>query len=407
MVTEKIPSRGGNLARFFRIRRWPFPTVCLLVVLLAGVLPCAVAVARPKQKYDTLEVDLKLKQNSTKVNSILMAGRFGSPADSALFDEFYKKYFLAQWTEPKNVAKLPGFRKDLRNSLKKGGGEVHNHLNALLLEFMKDLATGSYHPAVQVNAMLMIGDLNSVEQPPTPLPEALTFLLASVEDAKLSDALRVAALIGIERHVAPPGIADEEVRKTLVTALLKLASVDPGDNAGRQWILAQTVETLGSLGVVGENNAVFKAILNTLSDSKLSLRTRGVAAVSLGRLAYSGAAGIDPVEATTTIGRYAIDVCGEELRLAKDGDKGVSRQRLKQGLSAAMMALIGGEDPARKGIASLAREQAQQAFSAELQKLIKGMIDLIDDKKHEEEDLKGPVEKLQGNLEAWLKKKPK
>ena len=68
---------------------------------------------------------------------------------------------------------------------------------------MKQLAAGPYHPAVQVNAMLMIGELNSVEQPPTPLPEALDAMIAAVQDTKLSDAVRVAALVGIERHVAP------------------------------------------------------------------------------------------------------------------------------------------------------------------------------------------------------------
>jgi hypothetical protein len=261
---------------------------------------------------------------------------------------------------------------------------------------------------VQMNAMLMIGDLNSVESPPTPLPEALNVMIAAVDDGKLSDAIRVAALIGIQRH-ATAGIADEEVRKTLTNTLIKLVSSGlpaGADGLGHQWMFGQAFEILGTLGFVGENNSVYNAMLKALADNKLSLRTRRVAAESLGQLKYAGVAGIDPIEAAAAIGQYAIDVCSEALRLPKETDKNFIRRLMKQQLTASLTALIGGEDPARKGIASLAREPAQQSFLNELQKNIKDMIDLVDDKKREKDELQGPIRDLLQKLEAWLKKKP-
>ena len=179
-----------------------------------------------------------------------MAGKF-APGQQQSFDDYYQKYSLARWTEVKNITNLPAWRKTLRNShlgKRSAAPEVHDHLNALVLDFMSKLAAGPYHPAVQVNAMLMIGELNSVEQPPTPLPEALDVMIAAVQDTKLSDAVRVAAMVGIQRHVAA-GIADAEVRRTLTAALLKLAAADlpaGADRAGREWIRCQSIETLGT-----------------------------------------------------------------------------------------------------------------------------------------------------------------
>src|SRR5208337_282243 len=149
------------------------------------------------------------------------------------------------------IAKLADLRKELRNNLQKAkSGEVHDDLNAMALEYMRKLATGNYHPAVQLNAVLMIGDLNKEDVTgtgnPKPLPEALKSLIAVVQDAKNSDAIRAAALVGILRHAAA-GITDEDAKTTLTTTILKLGSeTDPPDGGsavGHDWICGQALET--------------------------------------------------------------------------------------------------------------------------------------------------------------------
>ena len=362
-----------------------------------------------KHDYEELPVNGELRRSIREINRILMAGRFAGE-EQAAFDQYYRDYALARWTQVKDVASLPNFRQELQNQLRKksAAATVHDHLNELVLEFMQNLASGPYHPAVQVNAMLMIGDLNSVEYPPTPLPKTLEVMVAAVNDAKLSDAVRAAAMIGIQRH-AIAGIANEQARGALTTAMLELAAADlpaGAAEAGRGWIMGQAVETLGLLGSVGEGNAVFRLMVQKVSDSKLPFSARGMAAEGLGRLNYAGAVGINPVEAASALGQFAVDTCNEELRRSKDTGYPVSRRRLRQRLGAVQVALAGGEEGG-SGIASLARAADQQAFVGELQKSVDDAIKVLDDRRSKDEDLEALVEKLRSTLEAWLKKQPK
>ena len=116
----------------------------------------------------------------------------------------------------KTIAKDADYRRELHSDLQMAGiGPVYDHLNTLTLEYMKKLIAGRYHPAVQANAMLMIGELNAVEQGPTtlpsPLPAALEVLVAAVGNAKLPEDIRAVAMVGIRRHAALR-IEDEEAR---------------------------------------------------------------------------------------------------------------------------------------------------------------------------------------------------
>jgi hypothetical protein len=370
----------------------------------------------PTQKYEKLPVDDKLRTNSHTIDAILRAGKFGS-GEQATFDDYYEKFFLAQWTDPKNVTNLPRLLKDMRTShlgKKAAASDVHDHLNKLVLDFMKKVALGPYHPASQINAMLMIGNLNAVEQQPstptpTPLPEALTVMTEAATDAKVADAVRVAALVGIQRHVAAK-IADQEVRKKLTGSLLEIAKDDLPDGAqraGREWLLAQALETLGNLGSPGEGNAVFKAMGKAMADQKLRFSTRCIAAEAMGRLNYANAAGINAVQTAAAVGQFALDTCGDVSQLLKDGDPPVSRRRLKQGVSSALLAIVGDGDAEHKGIISLAKEPEQQEYVAGLQKALTKATEFLDDKKNDDEKLDDPLEKLQGELESLLKKKPK
>lgn len=435
MVTDKSLSVGDNLVRFLGglLLAWAVSITWCNVALGQGALdqpdpPAAAArdaddaaepadaeepTDEPKKEFASLPVDPSLKNTSGTINSILMAGRFEGDQQKQAFDDFYLKYFLPRWTQQKNYGTIPGYRKELRVShlgRRSANAAVHDHLNGLVLEFMKKLATGPYHPAVQVNAMLMIGELNSVEQPtPVPLPEALDVLIGAVDDPNAPDAIRAAALVGIQRHVAMGKLSDE-ARKKLDTDLLKLASSElPKGSAaeGRDWIIGQALETLGNLGSVGDNGAVVKQMLKAVADTKLSFSTRVIAAESLGNLNYSGAAGVNPVDAAAVLGRFAIDACANEIQLVKEHEYPVSRRRMKQRLGAVIKALAGGGAEDKKGIASLAKDDAAKAFIGELQKETEGMFKTLDDPRHEGDDMEEPVGQLQEKLKAWLKQIPR
>ena len=445
MVTVKFRYLGRNSA---------LPGASLLLVFLAGSLACQTTFAQtalgksadqpggkkaaeatpepPKasqpappteQKYDedTVNDSPASKKNGIRVQQILSAGKFNVEAgDQPVFDSFYSEYLLPRWSVVKNAAKLPDFRRELHNNLQKAkSGQVHDRLNTLILEYMNKLAVGNYHPVAQLNAMLMIGDLNVEEVPPgaaaKPLPAMLDVMLADVQKAKVSNAVRAAAMIGILRHVAA-GISDEEAKRPLSAVMLKLvADVDPPAEAatadvGREWIGAQAVETLAYLGSVGQNNAVFNAMLKTVADNKLSISTRSIAARSLGRLNYSGATGINTAEAVTALGQFLLDACNDVSRRAAATSKtALLRSWIRLPLGDVLTALTGTDDGTGKGgIKSLLRDDTQRASLDKLQKPIETLANFLDDPRRDKDkdDSLPQVDELRKALEAWLKDRP-
>ncbi len=430
MVTETLFETGRGVVRETKTESVVLRMAGLLFALLIGIAPARVAMAQAddaqpaeaadaadaedpaeaadgaRREFKQLPVDEGQKRNINAINPILMAGKFTNGQQPA-FDEFYQKYFLSRWTDPKYLTYLPSLRKELRIShlgKKSAGTQVHEHLNSLVLDFMKDLVSGEYHPAVQVNAMLMIGELNEVESPVKPLPDALKVLLEAIGDAKTPNAVRAAAMVGVQRQVAAK-VTDPAAQRAIVAALLKLAADDISGNEDRdvrEWILGQALETLGDLGSVGEGGAAFKAMVKAAGDNNLSLSTRAIAVDSLGRLNYANAAGCDAKEAATTVAQFIVDACAQELRKAKDSGATASR-RMLQCLNAATVALSG-DDATHKGIASLTKDAAQQARFAELQKCLDKATDPIS-KWTEGDDLESTIDNLQADVEEWVKKK--
>ena len=119
----------------------------------------------------------------------------GFAGDRKVFDDYYDKYALARWTIDK-PHELANFRKELSTDLRMAAvrdANVHQELGSKILAYMGKLVQGNLHPAVRVNAMLMIGELNATEdrKSPAPLPAALTdHLLPAVSDARQPDAVR-------------------------------------------------------------------------------------------------------------------------------------------------------------------------------------------------------------------------
>jgi hypothetical protein len=387
--------------------------------------------AEPEPTYKKLDVDDSHKKSQSLVGQVLTQGNFGGDNSQQAFDDYFNKYFLPQWTLPKGSTELPKERSKLRSLLGKkttGGSAVHDHLNELVLEFMKELVAGEYSPAVRINAMLMIGELNREEQPPAPLPDALTYLITAAEDTKLPTAIRAAALVGILRH-AEAGVQDEDLRRTLTTNMIRLATakLPAGPSAsGYGWLRMQAIEVLAAMRSVGEGNAVFNAIFKNVSDDKLPYFVQSAAVEGLGQLNYSSTTGINAMETAAALGQFAERACDEELRLAKKaseekqasrtpaddpmgahGPKSfVSRQRMLQRLDAVLIALDGKKGTEAKGIASLARDANQQAAVGELKKTIETAcvsLDVKDDAK----DPKSIVVGLQKNIKSWLDKNVK
>lgn len=419
-------------------------------VLPAAEPPALAAGGQPAQPggtpgaagaYESIAVDPQEQanwaRNASSVKSMLRDARFQA-GEQELFDRFFLGYYLPRWSDPNNVTALTEYRDDLEIRYLRTAkpGPPFDRLNELILAFLATgvpanmvpaglqnqippgtaLAKGNFHPAVRVNAMLMVGRLNaSGGNPPAPLPQALPAMVAAVRDPQQIDAVRVAALIGILRH-AESGISDPDARKAVADMAANLAAA-PTPPAGRTpeghaWIRARAVEILGAMGWVGNATAgnigepAAKLLADIAADPQQTIWLRCAAGRALGGLRYQGAGGLDPEQLMRTLGRLAIDVVAAE-------DQPVSRRRLKYRLASVWFGLMGREwvsgsrepEPG-KGVAHLATSAQQQAVLDPVRDALDDMMIALDTRSVDQTALTDEVNRLTGELEAKLRAAP-
>ena len=180
--------------------------------------------------------------------------------------------------------------------------------------------------------------------------------------------------------------------------------------SGGAWILAQALETLGVLGSVGENNAVFQAMLKTVADDKLPFLVRSAAADSLGRLELF----VGQRDQSRGNGGHARAVCGRrlcttELQLAKKAGTPVCAAGCCSVSTPCWLAALERRRRPRPQGNRIAGARAESAsvrrrIAEDDQGRLRSARRQSDD---EDKDMKPVVEELQKNLKAWLQKKPK
>ena len=390
------------------------------------------------------KVDEEQKKNRSLVTSTIMRKPSFGTGEQEVFDTYYRTYALARWSVPDNFPALAAFRKtDLGNLLKQSkSGAIHDHLNALALDFMRKMA-GECHPAARFNAMLMIGELNSVEPagssvPPVPLPAALPVLVGAVEDSKQIGAVKVAALIGILRHINLGGVkAADAVTSVSDSALAVIASSRPPSRSadGHAWMRKLAAEILGELGTPGASGAVSTALAGLVADAAAPFFARCTAAEALGKLTYPADAGIDPSKLAVPLGRLAADACTAESEAQADAEARakaeaaaappsglsyerqpppglggplggqpaiemptpipiVSRRRLRYRVNAASVGLIGTLGKPG-GVAALAKGTAHEKLASALQQPVQAILDIIEaNREDDEEKLKAMMKEI-------------
>ena len=367
--------------------------------------------AAPKEKpWKSLNVDEEQKKNQSKVvTTILRAGKFASDADQDMVDAFYKTYFLPLATRPENLRELPRLRSTLRNhfSMTKAGA-TYDYLNALVLEYAeKTLAKDSaIHPAVRVNAVLMIGELSAAEpvrpvDPPDPCPEAAPVLLRLVEDSQQLEGMRVAALAGLVRH-ARFGLHEAAVRNQVAAAMVKL--LQSGKTEGRAdaalaWIPMQAAEVLGLLGGAGNGSAIATELAALAGNNRNPLIVRCAGARALGQLDLTGVGeALNPSKMAADVGGLATDAAKDEIR-------SFNRRRLKTRLQAVLTGLKGSGERGT-GIVKIATVEPHLSFVDKIRKPVAAMIEQLDDKSAEDEDLVAKLQPFCDKVENVLKTAP-
>lgn len=243
-------------------------------------------------------------------------------------------------------------RKDVRQ-------EPHDELLQITRRAMLGIATGNYHPAVRLNAILILGELNAEEpvltgsqkRPPRPLPAALGDLVRLYRDANLPDSLRAAAMVGILRHASLDGQRREDermelaIRYAIIDDMLKLIDqkeppqvvlkpgAPPGQRSieGHQWMRRRAIEILGALRDGGADDNVTKKLLTIINDKSEPLLTRCTAAEAFGQLNFLKPKEVDVAQAGQQIARLFLQAAQSEVSQLQSE---LQRRRLQAAIKA-------------------------------------------------------------------------
>jgi len=381
-------------------------SVLLAIVFLASGVSSALA----QSQYPPEVPDSKAR---TEFLALRMQDQYNPATDQKKVLD-YANYELARWTESSSVNKIPSLRRGVETTLKSLASkqQLHDAFAKELLEQAtlraKDQAR-KYHPAVRVNATLMISRIYAVENtssstPAEPLPDAIKQLVELIGLEGVGDAVKVAALVGLE-HQASLGIPDELKPGVLATMGRVLVSScpqqrSPGGHAWMQMIACRVIAEM--------KPRASQPMLNVLSglvvDSKIPMHTRCESARTIGELA-AGEQGLDLGPATSALGMLARDACTLE-RLGANQAK-FDAERIRYRLQCALAGMMG-PDPAGlvitsdgsiiAGVKALMPAQADAGLFTGMAAAIKRVIDVLDSRSATDPDKQAAVKDLEGKL---------
>ena len=159
-------------------------------------------------------------------------------------------------------------------------------------------------------------------RPPVPYRDAFPPLVTYAADEKQNDAVRLAALLGVKRHVELrtrfPQFAGQLPTSEQTTVLGNTVKPDSTDQPppgrtrdGHDWMRAIAAEALGLLGIPGPNSTAVSSLVQLVGQSDARLSARCAAAKALGQINFgtskpNAAAIVEPIV------RLAADCCEAE-----------------------------------------------------------------------------------------------
>lgn len=331
------------------------------------------ATAKNKQEFDKFKT-----QRITQVRRLLITDQALSEADAVIVKGWFygHEFRVLTQTSPKDLEQLPTARFELFKQwiLQTKHQTNHQMMIDLTLGMMQQIVMNNFHPVVRYNAMLVIGELNEQEvvrfggapRLPEPYSAALPFIIDRIENPNSPDPVRVAALVGVIRHLEwePHRTKDNPipagVRTQLIASLLKLAEMKtpPGQRTpeGHQWMRRRAIEGLGLASVTTAQPDVVTAVEKLLKDNTESLQLRFAAALALGRTNIPAGYKIDPSELARTLGTLAVTGIKSEFdRLDKMDKVEAEHREVYEGLAGTggVPGAIQGGRPYGEGIAGM------------------------------------------------------
>ncbi len=248
---------------------------------------------------------------------------------------YYQQVAFPKFTIKENWGILPTLREDLMKELRSAKvPQATQHAIGLIFNKMRTFTQTkeNYHPAVRYNAMMVLADMNAIERGsrgadgraaayPDPLPAAFDVLLAEYKSPDQIDAVRVAALVGIDRHlkldlVRPADRRIAGAKKQLVFDEM-LALLNAGPPAGRSaeghtWMKRRAIDILAVLGTIGVKAETNAALEKIVADANAPISLRCTASEALAHWTPT-ANKVDAGDVSQNLGLIAVKACKDEL----------------------------------------------------------------------------------------------
>ena len=168
-------------------------------------------------KYDKMKWypqfdDAKTLRLMEKAASDISRAKDLSAVSNANYGRIYfSNYLPAKLTQPnalKDISKLTQSATKQLASAQRGNYPGAPQIAAWLFAGMKQVAEGNYHPAARINALVVIGRLDSkladttAKKPPVPYAQAFPVLRDQYLKKSNPDGVRAAALKGLHRYIS-------------------------------------------------------------------------------------------------------------------------------------------------------------------------------------------------------------
>lgn len=304
-----------------------FAPICLLFAL--GVFAATLGEA---QNYKADEYDKRLSARGTVFRNFVKQPA-GSPELREEFEQYITKYYLPAMTQysPEALEDLGKLRSELFGRfLWPATPELQTWMTQQAYEWAKSVAPARYHPAVQFNAIYILGLLDETyagrgQAEPTPLPAANDELnryarLAARRD-NVPRRFLAASLAGLERQTRYFGNLPAKNQRDTQTTLYGVLNSDalPGDYEKEVlgWIHVTAAQALANTKTPGPNGAFFLVVAKRAADSSLDLDSRAELVATLAQMnAEKGSVKAAP--AAAAVRELAAKIAAEERKIAKE-----------------------------------------------------------------------------------------
>ena len=294
----------------------------------------------------------------------------GSPnpiqmTNQALLKGWYENYVFAQFTHARSMGELATQRLTFVNELNTrcpNDGVYQHIVNNIVLPQMQTFITGNFHPAVQYNAMLIVGQVNQqsnynpdqTRRVPVPSTAALGFLVNNIQGGASNDALLLASWVGVLRHVSLnrvtqhiPGNQQVAIAMLALNLLNQDATTAGRSLSGHTWLQRRALEVLSAIG--RDNGQILTRIIELVNDDTAPMPLRLSAAKALHFFYYDGQTKVVVAETSKALGLLTIQICRNELARVEQ-EKEFEAAQTAGGVGDAGAGIMGGMGGAMGGM---------------------------------------------------------